>query len=156
MEAGYFPNRVVPMLPEALSNGLCSLKPREDRLCLACDMSVDEHGAVTRSRFVAAVMNSHARLTYDQVWAYLQGGDLPFDKPRAGVSDSLDDLYALYKVLRKARRKRGAIDFESQEIRFAFDEKGGVADLVPTERHDAHKLIEECMILANVEAAKFL
>jgi ribonuclease R len=152
----YFPNRVVPMLPEALSNGLCSLKPAEDRLCLACDMSVDEHGQVTRSRFVAAVMHSHARLTYDQVWKYLQGGDLPFDDPRPGVPESLDDLYSLYKALRKARRKRGAIDFESQEIRFVFDEQGRVSDLKPTERHDAHKLIEECMILANVEAARFL
>ncbi|MEE4173118.1 MAG: ribonuclease R [Xanthomonadales bacterium] len=152
----YFPNRVVPMLPEALSNGLCSLKPAEDRLCLACDMTIDEDGKVTRSRFVSAVMHSHARLTYDQVWKYLQGGKLPFDDPRPGVSESLDDLYSLYKALRKARRKRGAIDFESQEIRFVFDEKGGVADLKPTERHDAHKLIEECMILANVEAARFL
>ena len=152
----YFPNRVVPMLPEALSNGLCSLKPAEDRLCLVCDMSVDEHGQVTRSRFVSAVMHSHARLTYDQVWKYLQGGDLPFEEPRPGVPESLDDLYSLYKTLRKARQKRGAIDFESQEIRFVFDEQGRVADLKPTERHDAHKLIEECMILANVEAARFL
>ena len=152
----YFPNRVVPMLPEALSNGLCSLKPAEDRLCLACDMSVNEEGKVTRSRFVAAVMHSHARLTYDQVGRYLEGGELPFDDPRPGVRESLDDLHALYRTLRKARRKRGAIDFEGQEIRFVFDEQGGVSDLVPTERHDAHKLIEECMILANVEAARFL
>ncbi len=152
----YFPNRVVPMLPEALSNGLCSLKPGEDRLCLACDMTVDEHGKVTRSRFTAAVMRSHARLTYDQVWAYLQGGKLPFDEPRPGVSESLDDLYGLYKTLRKARDRRGAIDFESQEVTFVFDEKGAVSDLKPYERHDAHKLIEECMILANVEAARFL
>jgi ribonuclease R len=152
----YFPNRVVPMLPEALSNGLCSLKPKEDRLCLACDMTVDEKGKVLRSRFVSAVMNSHARLTYDQVWTYLSGGELPFEQPREGVAESLDELYALYKVLRKARRRRGAIDFESQEIKFVFNAKGEVEDLVPTERHDAHKLIEECMILANVEAANFL
>jgi len=152
----YFPNRVVPMLPEALSNGLCSLKPQEDRLCLACDMTVDEEGVVQRSRFVSAVMNSHARLTYDQVWTYLQGGELPFQAPRPGVSESLDALYELYRVLRKARSRRGAIDFESQEIRFVFNEQGEVSDLKPTQRHDAHKLIEECMILANVEAAKFL
>ncbi len=152
----YFPNRVVPMLPEALSNGLCSLRPGEDRLCLACDLSVDEDGKVTRSRFTAAVMHSHARLTYDQVWGYLQGGKLPFDEPRPGVAGSLDDLYSLYKALRKARRKRGAIDFESQEVTFVFDEHGAVSDLKPYERHDAHMLIEECMILANVEAAKFL
>ncbi|MEM1412708.1 MAG: ribonuclease R, partial [Pseudomonadota bacterium] len=152
----YFPNRVVPMLPEALSNGLCSLKPAEDRLCLACDISVNDEGKVTRSRFVSAVMHSHARLTYDQVGRYFQGGALPFGDERAGVRESLDDLHALYKVLRKARRKRGAIDFEGNEIRFVFNDSGGVSDLVPTERHDAHKLIEECMILANVEAARFL
>ncbi len=152
----YFPNRVVPMLPEALSNGLCSLKPREDRLCLACDMSVDEDGRVSRSRFVAAVMNSHARLTYDQVRDYLEGGKLPFAEPRPGVSESLDDLYSLYKALKRARRKRGAIDFESQEVKFVFDETGAVSDLKLYERHDAHMLIEECMILANVEAARFL
>ena len=152
----YFPNRVVPMLPEALSNGLCSLKPAEDRLCLAVDLSVDEDGTVHRSRFVSAVMHSHARLTYGQVWAYLDGGSLPFDKPRPGVSESLDALYGLYKALRRARRKRGAIDFESQEVSFVFDEQGSVSDLEPVTRNDAHKLIEECMILANVEAARFL
>ncbi len=152
----YFPNRVVPMLPEALSNGLCSLKPREDRLCLACDMTVDEQGQVTRSRFVAAVMHSHARLTYGQVWRYLDEGEIKLDQDADAIRANLDDLHALYKVLKKARRKRGAIDFESQEVKFAFDEKGEVADLLPTERNDAHKLIEECMILANVEAARFL
>lgn len=152
----YFPNRVVPMLPEALSNGLCSLKPREDRLCLACDMTVDEQGQVTRSRFVSAVMHSHARLTYGQVWRYLDEGDIKLDQDGDAIRANLDDLHALYKVLKKARRQRGAIDFESQEVKFAFDEKGEVADLVPTERNDAHKLIEECMILANVEAARFL
>jgi len=152
----YFPNRVVPMLPEALSNGLCSLKPREDRLCLACDMTVDDQGKVKRSRFVAGVMNSHARLTYDQVGRYLDDGKPLFDEPRPGVMESLHDLHDLYKALRKARDKRGAIDFESQEISFVFDEQGTVSDLKPYERHDAHKLIEECMILANVEAARFL
>ncbi len=152
----YFPNRVVPMLPEALSNGLCSLKPAEDRLCLACDMTVDEQGKVTRSRFVSAVMHSKARLTYDQVWKHLQGEALPFQDERPGVTESLHDLYALYQVLRKARRQRGAIDFESQEVKFLFDEEGTVTDLAPTQRNDAHKLIEECMILANVEAARFL
>ncbi|KAA9133104.1 ribonuclease R [Marinihelvus fidelis] len=152
----YFPNRVVPMLPEALSNGLCSLKPREDRLCLACDMTVDERGQVTRSRFVAAVMHSHARLTYGQVWRYLDEGDIKLDRDADAIRANLDDLHALYKVLKKARRQRGAIDFESQEVKFAFDENGEVADLLPTTRNDAHKLIEECMIMANVEAARFL
>ena len=152
----YFPNVVVPMLPEALSNGLCSLKPGEDRLCLACDMTVDERGKVTRSRFVSAVMHSHARLTYGQVWQYLDEGKLSLPEPNPDISRNLDDLYALYKALRKARLRRGAIDFESQEVAFQFDEKGGVSDLLTVHRNDAHKLIEECMILANVEAAKFL
>ncbi len=152
----YFPGRVVPMLPESLSNGLCSLKPGEDRLCLAVDMAVGEEGQVTRSRFVAAVMRSHARLTYGQVWRYLDGGEAPRPEPGPGVMRSLDDLYGLYKALRAARLKRGAIDFESSEVAFRFDEQGGVDDLVNVVRNDAHKLIEECMILANVEAARFL
>jgi ribonuclease R len=149
----YFPNRVVPMLPEALSNGLCSLKPGEDRLCLACDMNISDAGQVTRSRFVAGIMHSKARLTYDQVWQYLQSGKLRHQGDRPEIRANLDDLHALYKMLRKVRLKRGAIDFESQEIAFRFDEHGVVSDLVPVQRNDAHKLIEECMILANVEAA---
>ena len=152
----YFPNRVVPMLPEALSNGLCSLKPDEDRLCLACDMTVNDQGQVTRSRFVSAVMRSQARLTYNQVWRYIDEGSKPAHDLPGPVWDNVDQLHALYKVLREARSKRGAIDFESQEINFVFDADGGVADLKPYERNDAHKLIEECMILANVEAAQFL
>ena len=152
----YFPNRVVPMLPEALSNGLCSLKPREDRLCLACDMTVDGEGKVTRSRFVSAVMHSHARLTYGQVWHYLEGGQLKNENAGPDVRRSLDDLHSLFKTLQKARQARGAIDFESQEITFRFDATGAVSELVTAQRNDAHMLIEECMILANVEAARFL
>jgi ribonuclease R len=152
----YFPNRVIPMLPEALSNGLCSLKPDEDRLCLACDMSVDGEGRVTRSRFVAGVMRSQARLTYGQVWNYLAAGRLDHSAGTAAVRRNLDDLHALYRVLREARLRRGAIDFESQEVGFAFDEHGTVSGLLNRERNDAHRLIEECMILANVEAARFL
>ena len=152
----YFPSRVIPMLPEALSNGLCSLKPGEDRLCLACDMSVNEHGAVTRSRFAAAVMHSQARLTYQQVWEYLDTGKLRHPSDQATVRQNLDDLHGLYGVLKKARRTRGAIDFESQEVVFHFDSKGAVSELANAERNDAHKLIEECMILANVEAARLL
>ncbi len=152
----YFPNRVIPMLPEALSNGLCSLKPDEDRLCLACDMTVNEEGTVTRSRFIAGVMRSHARLTYQQVWQYLSSGERPHRVANDAVRQNLDDLYALYKVLRQARLKRGAIDFESQEVQFMFDPQGSVCELRTTERNDAHKLIEECMILTNVEAARYL
>jgi ribonuclease R len=152
----YFPGRVIPMLPEALSNGLCSLNPEVDRLCLVCDMSINEEGKVTRSRFDAAVINSRARLTYNQVWNWITSGK---DEIRPGakeVSQSLRDLYSLYKALRKARTKRGAIDFESTEVRFVFDDTGSVADILPYERNDAHMLIEECMIAANVEAAHFL
>jgi ribonuclease R len=152
----YFPNRVLPMLPESLSNGLCSLKPGEDRLCLVCDMSVSESGKVIRSRFVAAVMKSAARLTYGQAWRYIDGGKLPDHLNKPKVRDNLDALYGVYGALRQARLKRGAIDFESIEVRFAFDEQGRIDALLPVQRNDAHKLIEECMILANVEAARFL
>ena len=154
--SAYFPNRVIPMLPEELSNGLCSLKPGEDRLCLACDMSVNENGQVTRTRFVAGIMHSHARLTYGQVWQYIESGKLRHQNNRPEIRANLDALHNLYKVLRKARLKRGAIDFESQEVAFRFDEQGVVSDLVPVHRNDAHKLIEECMILANVEAARLM
>lgn len=152
----YFPSRVIPMLPEALSNGLCSLKPGVDRLCLACEMTISDQGTVHRSRFVAAVMNSSARLTYQQVADYYENGVLKHHDKASEVKRNLDDLHALYKSLKKARLKRGAIDFESTEYGFQFDQRGAVSGLVPHERNDAHKLIEECMILANVEAARFL
>ncbi|HET6592356.1 MAG TPA: ribonuclease R [Xanthomonadales bacterium] len=152
----YFPQRVVPMLPEALSNGLCSLKPDEDRLCLVCDMSINEAGAVTRARFDAAVMRSQARLTYDQVWDWIVSGQAEIRPGAAAVSASLRDLYGLHKALRRARTRRGAIDFESTDVQFRFDERGAVDDIVPYERNDAHMLIEECMITANVEAANFV
>jgi len=143
-------------LPEALSNGLCSLKPDEDRLCMVCDMSVSDEGKVTRSRFDLAVMRSQARLTYQQVWEWLVGGKGDI-RPGAGdVSASLKDLYGLYRALRRARTRRGAIDFESSEVQFQFDERGAVIDIRPYEITDAHMLIEECMIAANVEAANFL
>jgi len=152
----YFPGRVIPMLPEALSNGLCSLKPEVDRLCLVCDMSVNESGVVTRSRFDMAVMRSQARLTYQEVWDWLVSGKSEIRPGAGAVSTSLKDLYSLYKAFRKARTRRGAIDFESAEVQFLFDERGAVADILPYERNDAHMLIEECMIAANVEAAGFL
>ena len=158
----YFPGRVIPMLPETLSNGLCSLKPDVDRLCLVCDMSISGKGKVTRSRFDAAVMRSQARLTYQQVWDWLVQGDKDVHVHKAtgeaapDVSQSLRDLHSLYQALRRARGRRGAIDFESTEVKFLFDERGAVADIVPVERNDAHKLIEECMVTANVEAAQFL
>ncbi len=152
----YFPNRVLPMLPEALSNGLCSLKPEVDRLCLACEMTVSDQGRVQRSRFVAALMRSSARLTYRQVADYFAGGELRKHTDQKKIKQNLDDLHGLYTALRKARLARGAIDFESTEYGFSFDARGVVTGLVSQERNDAHKLIEECMILANVEAARFL
>jgi ribonuclease R len=152
----YFPGRVIPMLPEALSNGLCSLNPEVDRLVLVCDMSINEQGKVTRSRFDSAVMRSQARLTYQQVWDWIVEGSEDIRSGKPEISSSLRDLYALYKVLRRARSRRGAIDFESTEVKFVFDERGAVADIVPQERNDAHMLIEECMVTANVEAANFL
>lgn len=152
----YFPGRVIPMLPEQLSNGLCSLNPDVDRLCLVCDMSIDEQGRVTRSRFDTAVMRSHARLTYNQVWNWLVSGKDEIRPGMGEVSSSLRDLYSLYKALRKARTQRGAIDFESNEVKFVFDEHGAVDDIRPVERNDAHKIIEECMVTANVQAARYL
>jgi len=152
----YFPNQVIPMLPEALSNGLCSLKPAEDRLCLACEMTVGDDGKVKRSRFVSAVMCSAARLTYNQVAAYFAGDTLKKNADQAQIRQNLDDLHGLYKALRQARLARGAIDFESNEFGFGFDQRGAVTALVPKPRNDAHMLIEECMILANIEAARFL
>jgi ribonuclease R len=158
----YFPGRVIPMLPEALSNGLCSLKPDVERLCLVCDMSINDKGHVTRSRFDSAVIRSHARLTYQQVWDWLVSGRQEIQGPQESrqkmseVSRSLKDLHGLYQALRRARTRRGAIHFESTEVKFLFDERGAVADIVPVERNDAHLLIEECMITANVEAANFL
>ncbi|MEE8496613.1 MAG: ribonuclease R [Xanthomonadales bacterium] len=152
----YFPGRVIPMLPEALSNGLCSLKPEVERLCLVCDMSINDKGQVTGSRFDAAVMRSQARLTYREVWDWLVSGEQEIRENMAEVSRSLKDLHGLYQALRRARARRGAIDFDSTEVKFLFDERGAVADIVPIVRNDAHLLIEECMITANVEAANFL
>ncbi|MDX1381263.1 MAG: ribonuclease R [Xanthomonadales bacterium] len=151
----YFPARVLPMLPEALSNGLCSLRPDEDRLCVACEMTLDAKGAVTRSRFVAGVMRSQARLTYRQVQRHIDGDDnaLPDDQQ---VRETVDALHGVYLALRAARERRGAIDFESTEVAFRFGEDGHVSDVVPVETGPAHQLIEECMILANVQAANLL
>lgn len=152
----YFPNRVVPMLPEALSNGLCSLKPDVERLALVCEMNISERGKVTKSDFYDAVIRSHARLTYNEVWAALSGEDPRAAKRLAKPLPHLQQLHALYGALLGARKRRGTVDFETQDAAFMFDAEGRVAGLMPYERNDAHKLIEECMIAANVEAARFL
>ena len=152
----YFPGFVVPMLPETLSNGICSLNPRVERLCMVCDMQVDRDGEVTRSKFYPAVMRSHARLTYTRVWQALGEKDADARREYADVMPQLKHLHQLYKLLAKARQKRGAIDFESREVDFRLAPSGEVVQLGAYERNDAHKLIEECMIAANVEAAKYL
>jgi len=152
----YFPERVIPMLPEILSNGLCSLNPDVDRLCMVCEMSINRDGKVTRSRFFDAVMRSHARLTYDEVARVLVDGDRPLREKRAALMPSLEALYGLYKVLRTAREQRGAIDFDTVETQIIFGDDRKIERIVAVERNDAHKIIEECMIAANVCAARFL
>ncbi len=157
----YFPGFVVPMLPETLSNGICSLNPKVDRLCFACDMEIDARGEVLRSSFHEAVMRSHARLTYTQVWNALSDEVSEEDRLQglSAVGDLLPqirNLHALYKVFSAARKARGAIEFESSEVRFVLDNTGQVTQAGMLLRNDAHKLIEECMIAANVEAARFL
>ena len=163
----YFPGFVVPMLPETLSNGICSLKPKVDRLCFVCDMQISHKGVVSGSKFYEAVMHSHARLTYTQVWHAVMPipaeGDAVLqelqDESRAQIASLLPDvqrLHALFDILVKARERRGAIEFESSEVRFVLGNSGEVLQAGMLQRNDAHKLIEECMIAANVEAAKFL
>jgi ribonuclease R len=152
----YFPNRVLPMLPEALSNGLCSLNLAVDRLCLGCDMRVSDAGKVTRARFFEGVMRSAARLTYTQVAAYLARPDQPQPTLIAPLVGRLDALFGVYRALHTARIERGALDFDAPEVKARFDADGRIAALVEQQRNDAHRLIEECMIAANVEAAKFL
>lgn len=146
----YFPRRVIPMLPEKLSNGICSLNPEVERLCMVCDMVITAQGNVKSYEFYPAVMKSRARLTYDQVWAWLESeADHPLKK-------ELDTLYRLYQILDKKRQARGAIEFETVETKMVFDEVGKIDHIEPVTRNDAHKLIEECMLAANVCAADFL
>lgn len=152
----YFPDRVIPMLPEGLSNGLCSIKPEVDRLCLVCEMRVNEQGEVTKANFHEAVMRSHARLTYDKVAGILVERDKHLRDQYKALVPQLDELHELYKVLSKARARRGAIDFDSTETRIVFGDDRRILRIEPVSRNDAHRLIEECMIAANVEAAKFL
>ena len=146
----YFPRRVIPMLPEALSNGICSLNPEVERLCMVCDMVITAKGEVKKYRFYPAVMRSQARLTYNQVWDYLQAeGGHP-------LYPHLANLYDLFKCLLAARARRGAIDFETTETQMVFNEQGKIDRIVPVVRNDAHRLIEECMLAANVCSADFL
>ncbi|HKS14645.1 MAG TPA: ribonuclease R [Pseudomonas sp.] len=156
----YFPERVVPMLPEELSNGLCSLNPHVDRLAMVCEMTMNKSGQMVDYQFYEAVIHSHARLTYNKVSSMLE-----HSRTREGralriqyeeVLPHLKSLYSIYKVLLDARHSRGAIDFETQETRIIFGSERKIAEIRPTVRNDAHKLIEECMLAANVATAEFL
>jgi len=152
----YFPSQVIPMLPEALSNGLCSLNPEVDRLCMACEMIINQDGEIESYQFHQAVMNSKARLIYEQVASILQENDVTLREQFAHVLPGLETMYELFHVMLKAREKRGAIDFEMTETQFLFDENRKIASIEPRKRNDAHRLIEEFMIAANVAAAKYL
>ncbi len=152
----YFPEQVIPMLPEILSNGLCSLNPEVDRLCMVCELFISHEGKVIRSGFFNAVMRSHARLTYTNVAKILVNGNKMLAKKYASLVPQLEELYSLYKVMRKQRELRGAMDFDTQETQIIFAEDRKIEKIVPTQRNDAHKLIEEFMITANMAAARFL
>lgn len=152
----YFPRRVIPMLPEKLSNGLCSINPAVDRLVLVCDMVITAQGQIKAYQFFEAVMNSAARLTYDEVWGILSGRDMQAVKRRAALIPHLQNLHDLFRVLLKAREQRGAIDFDTVETQIVCDGAGRIERIVPRHRNDAHRLIEECMLAANVCAADFM
>ncbi len=155
----YFPGQVVPMLPELLSNGLCSLNPEVDRLALVCEMNISPNGAISRYRFYEAVFQSHARLTYNKVAGILDDEGPEGDALREQYRDlvpSLKNLKSLYTVLREAREARGAIDFETTETEIVFNDARKIEKIVPRSRNDAHKIIEECMLAANVATARFL
>jgi len=139
----YFPGQVIPMLPEALSNDLCSLQPNVDRLCMVCEMIINPDGKIIRYHFYDAVMRSHARLTYTQVANMLN-------------DEKFKNLYALYRALHTARTVRGALDFDTVDTRIVFGKGRKIKQIVPIIRNEAHRIIEECMLAANVCAAKFL
>ena len=151
----YFPQYVVPMLPEKLSNGLCSLKPGVDRLVLVCEMTISVKGRVSGFQFYEGVIHSHGRLTYEEVTSILRGDDKVRGQYR-NLCAHIDELNNLYLVLQKRRSERGALDFDSRELGFEFDADGRVTVIAPRVRNDAHRLIEECMLCANVCAARFI
>jgi len=152
----YFPRRVIPMLPEALSNGLCSLNPDVERMCMVCDMQIDAFGAVKQYKFYPSVMRSKARTTYTQVFEILQNPQGELATEFSWLTPHLNHLYSLFKLMLTVREKRGAIEFESTETMMMFNDNGKIDRIVPATRNEAHKLIEECMLAANVCAADFL
>jgi ribonuclease R len=150
----YFPGKVVPMLPEALSNGICSLNPQVDRLCMVVEMAITDEGKITRSKFYRGVIHSQARLTYTQVHEWLMDGKT--DSKHEKLLPMLQSLHQLYGILNKSRKIRGAMDFDTTETRIEFDENRKIQRIVPVIRNDAHRLIEECMLAANVATARYL
>lgn len=152
----YFPEQVIPMLPEVLSNGLCSLNPHVDRLCMVCEMRIDEQGRVVATSFYQGLMHSHARLTYDQVGAIFNKTEPSLLEAHKNLLPQLNELQGLYKVLKKAADLRGSLEFDTVETRFVFDDSRKIKSIEPLVRHDAHRLIEVCMIAANAATARFL
>ncbi len=159
MERGnsvYFPRRVIPMLPEKLSNCICSLNPEVERMAMVCDMDISASGKIGKYRFCRAVFRSRARLTYNQVWSWLSGAAKPESDVHMALQPQLQNLYKLFHALHKARGVRGAIDFETIETQMLFNDQGKIDNIVPVVRNDAHRIIEECMLAANVCASDFL
>ena len=152
----YFPHRVVPMLPESISNGLCSLNPELERLCMVCEMEIDSLGSLLEYKFYSAVMLSHARLTYTEVNKMLENKKSKLRKKYKKIENNIDFLYGLYQTLRISRQKRGVMDFDRIESQILFDDQGKIENIVARKRNDAHRLIEECMLMANQAAAKYL
>ena len=152
----YFPRRVIPMLPEKLSNGLCSLNPAVERLSMVCDMLVTRDGLIDAYQFYPAIINSHARLTYTEVAAVLANTRGPEAQKRADLVPHLLHLHEVYRALLKQRAKRGAIDFDTTETQIVCDNNGRIEKIVPRTRNEAHRLIEEAMLAANVCAAEFI
>jgi ribonuclease R len=152
----YFPRRVIPMLPEKLSNGICSLNPDVERMAMVCDMDISAAGKIGKYRFYPAVFRSHARLTYNLVWSWLSGEKKPETEVHQAVLPHVQNLYKLFGALHKARAERGAIDFETTETMMLFNDQGKIENIVPVVRNDAHRIIEECMLAANVCASAFL
>ncbi|NML45439.1 ribonuclease R [Ramlibacter sp. G-1-2-2] len=152
----YFPRRVIPMLPEKLSNGLCSLNPEVDRLCMVCDMLITAAGDIHAYQFYPAVMHSNARMTYTEVASILGNTRGPEAVRRKDLVPHFLNLHDVYRALLKARNVRGAVDFETTETQIICDENGRIEQIVPRVRNDAHKLIEEAMLAANVCAADFI
>ncbi len=152
----YFPRRVIPMLPEKLSNGLCSLNPQQERLCMVCDMVIDSDGSIDAYQFYPAMMSSHARLTYNEAAAVLANTRGPEAQRRSDLVPHLLHLHEAYRALLKQRAKRGAVDFETTETQIICDENGRIERIEPRVRNEAHKLIEEAMLAANECAAEFI